>query len=79
MIIQEFVHDSGYVFNDPEDGELVIHAENVVKILKEYGRLLCNKQKQICAENGTASIINWDEPIINKSSILNAPYPQELL
>jgi len=48
------------------------------KILN-FAKLMCDKQKEICAENGTASIVNWDEPVVNELSILNAPYPDELL
>lgn len=47
------------------------------KILN-FARLMCQKQKQICVENATARIHNYDQPVVNQLSILNAPYPEEL-
>ena len=40
---------------------------------------MCDKQKEICSHEATARIHSYDEPVVNKYSILNAPYPEELL
>lgn len=81
MTTEEFVHNSGYVFNDPEDGEPIIHVENVVKILKEYAKLMCNKQKEICLRRTGLIPVNGIVGMyldVDKECIINSPYPEEL-
>lgn len=62
---------------------------DVIKILaisamKEYARLMCDKQKEICsieAETKDDSNPHSYESyyVVDRQSILNAPYPDELV
>jgi len=47
------------------------------KILN-FVRLMCDKQKEICAEYAEQEGDEGDELWIDKKSILNAPYPEEI-
>lgn len=40
---------------------------------------MCDKQKEICANNASARIHSYDQPVVNKNTIINTPYPEELL
>lgn len=50
----------------------------------EYARLMCDKQKNICADTAETKDIHppggyLSHMIIDEQSIQNAPYPEELL
>ena len=51
----------------------------IIKAMKEFAIYCCEKQKQLCLNNATARIESYDEPVVNKYSILNSPLPEELL
>lgn len=81
-----------------------IPVNEVLRLMKEYARLMCDKQKEICARNAlikqeyknnneevvmnSMQIYNIDkydsyyfdvEIYCDGQSILNAPYPDEIL
>lgn len=47
------------------------------KILN-FARLMCDKQRAICAEYAEQEGDEGDELWIDQKSILNAPYPEEI-
>lgn len=47
----------------------------VESAMKEYAKLMCDKQKEICAQEAECTN-NFFE--VDSSSIINAPYPEEL-
>lgn len=53
----------------------------ILKAMQEYARLMCDKQKEICAEN-TSEILFGSYAGAHQvmdDSVLNSPYPEELL
>lgn len=46
----------------------------------DFARLMCDKQKEICAENTNEIIGNYNSHGIQEcdESVLNSPYPDEL-
>lgn len=72
MTAQEFIkgceHDGSY-----------IPVGEVIRLMTEFSRLMCTKQKEICLSN--AQIIKAEVCLcsVERKSILNAPYPEELL
>lgn len=56
------------------------------KYLKEYAKLMCQKQKEICADFAEPIEEGFynrnDDPdyrwVVNEDSILNSPFPKEL-
>lgn len=80
-------------FGDVEDGisdaleyeyHRVTGAEKIIQAMKEYARLMCDKQKNICADTAETKDIHppggyLSHMIIDEQSIQNAPYPEELL
>lgn len=56
-------------------------TNNVLIYMRDYARLMCDKQKEICTNNANTKLIDsgWDiYNAVDESSILNAPYPDEL-
>jgi len=51
----------------------------LVDMMNKYAKSMCDKQREICVHNATARIHSYDKPVVNKDSILNAPYPEELI
>lgn len=70
MTAQEFIkgceHDGSYV-----------PVNEVLRLMNEFARFMCNKQKEICYEESETEEY-YGTQIINKYSILNAPFPDEL-
>ena len=58
-------------------------ATNILNALLEFGRVMCEKQREICAENAKIMAMNHsrisDEYKIDMGSIINSPLPKELL
>lgn len=74
MTAQEFIkgceHDGSYV-----------PVKEVVRLMNEFSRAMCDKQKEICAHNAKVYSVGKLEPTygkVNPDTILNAPYPDEL-
>lgn len=65
-----------------KDNGDVYYQDDVIRVMKEYAKLCCDKQKQICADNADADCNILDYPDVEvyviKDSILNSPYPEEL-
>lgn len=64
-----------------DDNPIVYTEENVLLAMKKYARLMCDQQKQICAENSivTASILQFTYSVTDRyNNIIRAPYPPEL-
>lgn len=73
MTAEQFVEQEyGDSFFNPE-------PEHVFDLMRKYARLMCDKQRQICADNVELEGDEGDEVWIDKLSILNSPYPEELL
>lgn len=72
MTAQEFIkgceHDGSY-----------IPVNEVLRLMNEWAKLMCDKQKEICVDHAFA-YREWGNPgvFVEKPSILNAPYPDEL-
>lgn len=50
-----------------------------VNVMKEYARLCCDEQKQICSEEAeTNEYYSQGTVYVNRDSILNSPYPTQL-
>lgn len=55
----------------------------ICDLLKEYAILMCQKQKEICAEEAETRDIHpngsyLSHMVIDNNSILNSPFPKEL-
>lgn len=69
-----------YLYDFACSGEL---SEKIEKWMIKYAKLMCKKQKEICAEEAETKD---DSPslsyecyyVIDKDSILNSPFPKEL-
>lgn len=70
MTAEEFIkgceHDGSYV-----------PVKEVLRLMVEYARTMCDKQKEICAFNVDLADY-YGSATIDTQSILNAPYPDEL-
>lgn len=59
-----------YFYSKPENkSDWIIPSEDVLKIMKEYAKFMCDKQKEICYVSSM-----YDDA----EFILNASYPEEL-
>lgn len=58
----------------------------ICDLLNEYARTMCQKQKEICAEEAETIEEGYFDPndyldyqwVVNEDSILNSPFPEEL-
>lgn len=73
-----------FVEQEYEDSFFNPEPEHVFDLMTKYARLMCDKQKQICADN--AKTKDDSDPlsyttyyVIDPETILNSPYPEELL
>lgn len=55
------------------NGGIQKHKHYILEMMKEYARLMCDKQKEICAKETQTKVY-----LEFLKSILNAPYPDEL-
>lgn len=51
---------------------------DIEELLRKFAIEMCKKQKQICLNNATARIEDYDDAVVNVYSILNSPLPEEL-
>lgn len=61
------------------NGGIQKHKSYILKMMNEFARLMCDKQKDICAKEGS---VEWERSQSINSLIkvvLNASYPPELL
>lgn len=69
---------ASYFYDDIADGAI----DEILVVMKEYAKLMCQSQKNICAEEalcddgGSAQEGSWVS--IDRNSILNSPFPREL-
>lgn len=70
---------ASYFYDDIADGAI----DEILVVMKEYAKLMCQSQKNICAEEAeTKDISNglsyerYDA--VDRDSILNSPFPREL-
>lgn len=47
------------------------------KMIK-FARIMCQKQKEICAEEAKLNTGDYPSKGVNRKSILNSPFPKEL-
>lgn len=64
-----------FVEQEYEDSFFNPEPEHVFDLMTKYARLMCDKQKQICADNAECTN-NFFE--VDMWSIINSPYPEEL-
>jgi hypothetical protein len=94
MTAREIIEQDKY-FRDCYSLMLPI-KENVIEFAEAYAKLMCDKQREICAKDSKIEqefTLSFGEPSkyivdeaelnnyrvsVNKNSILNAPYPEEL-
>lgn len=55
--------------------------EKVIALIEERDKLICDQQKDVCADHGTVLLVmnrynEIENPSVNRESILNAPYPE---
>ena len=78
MTPQEFMigceHDGSY-----------IPVNEVIRLMTEYSRIMCDKQKEICfthalpyKQGGFGNYYYQSDIKVEKESVINAPYPEEL-
>ena len=74
------------VIYDYSEGEMYLNdwtLMDVRRCMTEYAKLMCDEQRQICLDDAIVSL-NYDwvtenpNPDVRRSTILNAPYPEEL-
>lgn len=59
---------------------LLVWPDELIGFMKEYAKLCCDKQKEICANEAQCGS-DWEGSAswVDTDSILNSPYPEELL
>jgi len=68
------------LYDDINDCDL----DELFLIMKEYSKVMCQKQREICSEEAELKFEyigdgSWDgSDIVDKDSILNSPLPEEL-
>jgi len=67
------------------NGGIQKHKHYILEMMKEFAKLMCDKQKEICfthalpyKEGAFGNYFYQSDIKIEKESILNAPYPDEL-
>lgn len=62
------------------NGGIQKHKYYILQMMNEFGKIMCDKQKEICVDHAFA-YREWGNPgiFVDKPSILNAPYPDEIL
>ena len=63
------------------NGGIQKHKHYILQMMNEFSKLMCDKQKEICAHNAKVYSVGKLEPTygkVNPDTILNAPYPDEL-
>lgn len=70
MTAQEFIGNAKIYF-DPTQFNIVLN------LMEGYSKHMCQKQREICAEN--AEVSYGYSCIIDKYTIINSPLPEELL
>jgi len=61
--------------------ESVFFAEDVRAVMKSYAIIMCEKQREICAENATTETDTSSSYVytsVDTNSIINSPLPKEL-
>lgn len=58
--------------------ESIIPFSEVIRLMEEYARLMCDKQKELCAVYADTTVVTLHNTV-DLNSILNTPYPEELL
>jgi hypothetical protein len=66
------VYENGLAGHYPDS----IQRTNIYKAMKEYARLACRAQREICAREASLKHYIADSPDIDEDSILNAPEPE---
>ncbi len=63
----------------PHSSELCFIKEDVIEAMKDYAIIMCEKQREICAENAELWYDESDNCRVDKELIINSPLPEELL
>jgi hypothetical protein len=61
----------------PGNLESVFYAEQVREVMVKYAQIMCQKQREICAENADTTTY-YEHTTVSHSSIVNAPLPVEI-
>lgn len=54
------------------------YRQDVLDVMKEFAIYCCEKQREICAEQGKIIIISDFEVYVDKNTIINSPLPEQL-
>jgi hypothetical protein len=71
-----------YGIRDYQPDTLSNKKEQAIEAIKQYAKDMCDKQRYNCNENVEVETIDshgQDTCYVNSDSVLNAPYPSELL
>lgn len=64
------------------NGGIQKHKHYILKMMQDFGRLMCDKQKEICKNHAKTMCETGGfktEDAVSIYSILSSPYPEELL
>lgn len=50
----------------------------IIECMKEFAIYCCEKQREVCAEQGKIIIISDFEVYVDKNTIINSPLPEQL-
>jgi len=65
----------------PGNLKSVFYAEQVREVMVKYAQIMCEKQREICAENAitkTDTLTSYVYTSVDTNSIISAPLPGEL-
>lgn len=55
------------------------YKDEIIEMMKEYAKLMCEKQREICAESIEDNSVCWNKDFpLHQDSIINSPLPEEL-
>lgn len=83
MTPKEFVEKQWVKHGQPvnNNGIGVFSEDEVIEMLTEYAKLMCEEQKEICAESALVEWgegIDYDIKVVSKSSIILSRLPDDL-
>lgn len=66
------------------NGGIQKHKFYILQMMQEYAKLMCDDQKKICLDNVRISTgFDWTtetlNPYVIRESVMQSPYPEELL
>lgn len=83
MTPKEFVNKKWHVYGQQlsQNGGGIFSEVEVIEMLTEYAKMMCEEQKEICAESALVKWgegIDYDIKVVSKSSIIFSRLPDDL-